>query len=169
MHRAGGGRAGVSVAGLPARAARLPVLRQAVAAAAEASSYRTVARELGLSPRTLRLFVEGGSVPRARTMARVRAWYVRRGASTDVSPDTAAAALGVLVRELPSPEREEAAAGVVALIESAFLRRDAQLPAWLLALAARPASARPVAASPSEESRPIPRPPSLEAPLPDVR
>ena len=150
-----------------ARVARLPVLRQAVAAAAEATSYRTLARELGLSPRTLQLFVDGESVPRARTLARVRAWYVRRGPSTDTSPDTAAAALGVLVRELPSPEREEAAAGVVALIESAFLRREAQPPAWLLALAGGRREAAAIGADAAREE-PVPHP-SLDDPLYDDR
>jgi hypothetical protein len=54
-------------------------LRMAVGLAAEASSYRAVAKEIGLSARGLQMFVDGASIPRSRTLSKVRAWFRDRG------------------------------------------------------------------------------------------
>ena len=109
------------------------VLRGALRHAAEESSYRNVAREVGLSARAVQLFVEGDSSPRARTLSRVRNWYLRRAAgdTSETSRETAAAAIFVLLGDLPSPHRESTATAMLDLIESIYREQRAAPPAWL--------------------------------------
>jgi ADP-ribose pyrophosphatase YjhB (NUDIX family) len=109
------------------------VLRGALRHAAEETSYRHVAREVGLSARAVQLFVEGDSSPRARTLSRVRNWYLRRAAgdTSDTSRETAAAAIFVLLGDLPSPHRESTAAAMLDLIESIYREQRAAPPRWL--------------------------------------
>jgi len=118
----------------PARApVPVTVLRGALRHAAEETSYRNVAREVGLSARAVQLFVEGDSSPRARTLSRVRNWYLRRAAgdTSEASRETAAAALSVLLGDLPSPQRESTAAVLLDLIESIYRSHRAEPPRWL--------------------------------------
>lgn len=109
------------------------VLRGALRHAAEESSYRHVAREVGLSARAVQLFVEGDSSPRARTLSRVRSWYVRRAAgdTSETSRETASAAILVLLGDLPSPHRENTALAMLDLIESIYREQRAAPPQWL--------------------------------------
>ncbi len=118
----------------PARASvPVAVLRGALRHAAEETSYRHVAREVGLSARAVLLFVEGDSSPRARTLSRVRNWYLRRAAgdTSEASRETAAAAIAVLLGDLPSPQRESTAVALLDLIESIYRAHRAEPPQWL--------------------------------------
>ncbi len=56
--------------------ASLEQLREAIRARVEATSLRQTAREIGISHPALRDLI-GGTVPRGRTMARLRAWHER--------------------------------------------------------------------------------------------
>lgn len=139
---------------------RIPVtpvelLRAAVRRAAEASSYRRVAREAGLSPRALQMFVDAESLPRAKTLHRIRDWYVRRAAATEASEDSAAAALALLLHEVAGePARAQAMDEALDFFERLYAREKVPPPAWIERLRRRrpPAQTRAASPDPPRES-----------------
>lgn len=117
------------------QAVPLGVLRRAVASRATATSQRQVAREIGLSPRGLRKFLDGAK-PHTATRVKLERWYVRAALDLPGSiPVTAArAALQVLLGDLPSRRKRAAADRLLDIVEEAHEAEALPIPNWLSAL-----------------------------------
>lgn len=120
----------------PSRIASVEPLRQFVAARAAALSVNRVAHEIGLTARGLQKFLDG-SEPQSATRQKLERWYLRArveaGGETDA--DTAQAALGVLLHDLPPAKRDVALRRAVAFWEAEYDTAGVPRPAWLGALA----------------------------------
>jgi len=109
----------------------LEVVRAAVVRAVARRSLRQVAREVGLSPRGLNLFIEGNA-SQSRTALKLRDWYVLHGAdAVGVSGDTAAASLSHLLDGLEGADREQAVMMILGALDMLHRRRDRTPPAWI--------------------------------------
>lgn len=110
----------------------LHVLREAARRAVERTSARSVAADVGLTPRGLRLFMAGEGEPRESTVRKLREWYVREGeASGDTSAQVAAAAVAVLLSGVPPRSKDAAEREVLEALASAYRRAKVPLPPWL--------------------------------------
>lgn len=87
-------------------------IREALRFAIERASLRRVAAQVGMSPTGLQEFVDG-TKPYGKTRAKVRAWFYREMASSNLAADDAAGALRRMVCTLPEPDR-----GVGRLLDS---------------------------------------------------
>ena len=115
----------------PSRPVRVDELRDAARRAVEVSSLRQVAREIGLSAPGLSSFLEGAS-PRRGTVRKLQAWYVRRStAGTDVSEETARAALDLLVDSLTERKRGKVQRMILDVLGEAHRRGGTEPPPWL--------------------------------------
>lgn len=108
-------------------------LRDTAAARVENTSLRSVAREIGMSPTGLKKFLLG-TAPYSPTLRRLRNWYVEvqskePGAVTTL--EGAAAAVNLLVRDLPEREQREVVAGIVEAITDGYIAAAKQGPLWL--------------------------------------
>jgi transcriptional regulator with XRE-family HTH domain len=111
-------------------------MRQAVIEHVDNTSLRKVARQLGMSPAGLKKFMEGGA-PYTPTLRRLRKWYPRYTAATaggTVDPRDAAAALALLLHELPPDPRGQTAAGILQSLASAYEASGKPRPAWITEL-----------------------------------
>lgn len=106
-------------------------LRELLGARVEASSIRSVAKEVGLPPNGLSYFLEGGS-PRTATVRKLEAWYVRDAARTEgqTADEAGRAALTLLVRYVPPGARKGARARMIALLDALCREADVPTPAW---------------------------------------
>jgi transcriptional regulator with XRE-family HTH domain len=108
-------------------------LRERLALRIEETSLRQVARELGMSPSGLQKVLEGGQ-PYGKTTRKLAGWYIRdqsRYGGT-VTAAAAAAALNVLLQDLPPARRH---AGQRRLVELLGELHD-RPPDWLAELRA---------------------------------
>lgn len=120
----------------PSREGRpLDRMREALAARVEATSLRSVAREVGMSPTGLQK-VLGGADSYSRTRRKLERWYVREVARYGGGLDAAAvsAALRVAVQDLPSARRRETLDRLVSDLESAYTAGGRAAPPWLAEL-----------------------------------
>jgi hypothetical protein len=100
------------------------VLRESVRRAVAASSLRTVAAQAGLTHRTVGKFL-GGTPPQEKTLRKLREWYVRHAADTpDLSKETRAAALAILLDGVPEKDRPSVEKAVLELIRMARKARE---------------------------------------------
>jgi transcriptional regulator with XRE-family HTH domain len=113
-------------------------MREVAAARVENTSLRQVAREIGMSPTGLKKFLEG-TAPYSPTVRRLRNWYVRYAAvqRSDVEEVDASAALAVLMHDLRSDPRRDAALHVLEAVGSGYERSGKPRPAWLSELRTR--------------------------------
>ena len=113
-------------------------LRETVALRVQATSLRTVARQVGMSPAALEKFL-AGETPYSRSRQRLQEWWAREAARprADLSPEGVEVAIGALVRDLPPEHRVEAIHRVVAALRRIYGEQGAQTPAWLAGLAER--------------------------------
>lgn len=112
---------------------RVHVLRNAILQASERRTIRAVAAEIGMSHSGLFSFLEGGE-PRASTLKKMQAWYVKHAVepgSTDA--DAVEAALTVLLDGIPEAEMPAARERVFTAIRESFKQSGAAPPAWLRA------------------------------------
>lgn len=110
----------------------LEAIRVAAAAAVEADSLRSVARQVGMSATGLRNFIRGERRPYPGTLKKLNAWYVRHNTGRGgTSAQLAAAAVAVLLGDLPEEEHEAAAAPVLAALAGVYRARRVKLPPWL--------------------------------------
>lgn len=111
-------------------------LRETVALRVQASSLRTVARQVGMSPVTLERFL-AGEVPYTRGRQRLQEWWDREGAKprSDLTVAGVEVAIGALVRDLPPEHRVEAIRRVVEALGRVYREQGAEPPAWLERLA----------------------------------
>jgi hypothetical protein len=113
--------------------APISTVRERVAHAIEGASLRAVAREIGISPTGLQNFADGGT-PYRGTRRKLVEWYTVHAAATvsgAVSPDAAAAALDLLVHELPPHRRPDARLRIVRALRDAYERSAIDPPGWL--------------------------------------
>lgn len=109
----------------------LEVVREALRRAIDVRSLRQVAREVGLSPRGLNLFLRGNA-SQTRTARKLRDWYVLHAAEdVGASGDTAAASLGHLLDGLDAADREQGVLMILGILEMLHRRRDRPPPAWI--------------------------------------
>lgn len=100
-------------------------LREAVQAQVEATSRRATAREIGLTPRGLELFLSGAK-PQTKTLARLLSWYEQHVAAADGPPISEADAIRVLLRPLPHHCRQNARERVCALLAELYSEAGVQ-------------------------------------------
>lgn len=142
----------------PGRTPRLSLnqLRAAVARAAEVTSYRKVAKAVGLSARAVQLFAEGANVPRARTVERVRAWEARHRAGVE---HAAVAVIETLLAPLPHVAQATGAAAIAAVVVELYQSHGMTAPPWAHNLISRPDPGRPSPAPHVRASARDPTPP----------
>ncbi|HWK90430.1 MAG TPA: hypothetical protein VNP72_10605 [Longimicrobium sp.] len=124
------------------RTAAIRHMREAAAARVENTSLRRVARDIGMSPTGLKKFL-CGAAPYSPTVRRLRNWYVRHAAAqqSDVETVDASAALSVLMHDLGSDSRRDAALEVLDAVEGGYDQSGKPKPAWLTELRSRYAAA----------------------------
>jgi hypothetical protein len=117
---------------------RIPhdVLRAALRGAVESSSLQTVAEQVGLTHRSVHVFINGESRPREATARTVREWYVREAsARPGAGVPTIRAAIEVLLGGLPAGERTRAEAELRGTVRRACTRAKITPPGWTAAQA----------------------------------
>ncbi|HEX8905579.1 MAG TPA: hypothetical protein VF771_12085 [Longimicrobiaceae bacterium] len=111
-------------------------LRETVANRVQATSLRSVARQVGMSPTGLEKFLAGGT-PYARSRQKLQEWAEGEGSRprSDMTVEGVEVAIGALVRDLPAEHRVEA---IRRLVRSLRVVYGAQgpLPEWLERLSA---------------------------------
>lgn len=86
---------------------------------------------MGMSPTGLKNFL-AGSEPYSATRQKLECWLVReRGETAWADLDSARAALGLLVRELPLSRQERSAGRIAAVLREEYGEARLPLPAWL--------------------------------------
>lgn len=108
-------------------------IRQTAELRVQETSLRQVAYRIGLSPMGLKKFLDGAS-PYEANRRKLADWYVREQGRRSVpapDPSVAVIALGLVLRDLPTPLRRESVEPVVQLLESLYGRSQAPRPAWL--------------------------------------
>ena len=109
----------------------LDVVRDAVRRAITRRSLRQVAREVGLSPRGLNLFIDGNK-SQSGTALKLRNWYVAHGAEdVGISGDTVAASLHQMLDGLDEAERELGVMTILISVETLFRRSKKPPPPWI--------------------------------------
>jgi hypothetical protein len=107
------------------------VLRESARQAADASSLRLVAGQVGMSARGLLKFLDG-SLPRRQTLLKLRDWYVRHAVREGgISEDTALAALAALTEGIPPRMVVRAVGNLIATARENYHDAGADQPAWI--------------------------------------
>lgn len=112
-------------------------LRETVATRVQATSLRSVARQVGMSPTGLEKFLSGGT-PYTRSRQKLQDWAEREGTRprSDLTVEGLEVAIGALVRDLPAEHRVEAIRRVVRSLRRVYDLQRAAPPEWLDRLAA---------------------------------
>lgn len=107
-------------------------LREAVTIRVQATSLRSVARQVGLSPSGLDKFLAGG-MPYQKSRRKLFDWLhrERNNLGADLTVDGIAAALGALVRDLPPDRRERALNTLLATLQDLYATHAENAPNWL--------------------------------------
>ena len=112
-------------------------LRYAAARALEYRSLRSVADEIGMAPSWLEGFVAGEkrAVPRAKTLRKLREWYIRTAAELrEIDETSTAAAVALLLGGLMTDaERRRGHAELVDLLARLY-DDGGEPPKWIAAL-----------------------------------
>lgn len=113
-------------------------LRESVATRVEATSLRSVARQVGMSPSGLEKFLCGGT-PYARSRQKLQDWWVREGQRprTDLSGEGMEVAVAALVRDVPPEQRAPALKRLLDSLRGLYEAEMGICPPWLDALAER--------------------------------
>jgi hypothetical protein len=114
-------------------------IRAAVRLAVEATSLRSVARDVGMSPMGLKHFA-AGTQPYSATFRKLTAWYaVHQAEAGGFSADTVRSALVVMTDGIPEEARGRVAAAVMDVILGFHRELGTRPPAWLATLRAEAA------------------------------
>ena len=107
-------------------------LRETVALRVQATSLRTVARQVGMSPDRLERFL-AGEMPYSSSRRRLQQWWTRQSSRprTDVTVEGVEVAIGALVRDLPPEHRVAAIRRVVAALQRVYAEQASEPPEWL--------------------------------------
>lgn len=108
------------------------LLRDVVRQTVQASTLRSVAREIGVSAPGLGLFIDG-AVPREKTLDKYRAWYLQTSTARagSVSSETVHLALAVLLQSLPSDAQERTRSQLLRILLRAHEHSRIAPPEWL--------------------------------------
>jgi hypothetical protein len=119
---------------MPSRSRAVPVevLRSALKNRVEETSLRATAAEVGLSWKGIDKLI-GGTDPQPGTIRKLTDWYVRQSAQNneEPTPETAQAALAVIVRHLPPSLQDDTVAKVIELLRETVTEHDLSQPEWL--------------------------------------
>jgi hypothetical protein len=113
---------------MPSSGVSVARLREAVQAWVEATSRRATAREIGLTPRGLELFLSGAK-PQAKTLAKLLSWYEQHVAAADGPPISEADAIRVLLRPLPPEARLQAHGRITEFLGALYSEAGVESPA----------------------------------------
>jgi hypothetical protein len=107
-------------------------LREAVTIRVQATSLRSVARQVGMSPSGLDKFLSG-AMPYQKSRRRLFDWLHRErdNLGADLTVDGVAAALGSLVRDLPPDRRGRALDTLLATLRVLYDEHSETSPPWL--------------------------------------
>lgn len=132
-------------------------LREAVTIRVQATSLRSVARQVGMSPSGLDKFLNGG-MPYQKSRRKLFDWLHRERANlgADLTVDAIAAALGALVRDLPPDRREPSLHALLGTLQELYATHSESAPAWLTEITHKAAEGT---AFPEDE---VPRAPGAE-------
>lgn len=122
------------------RAIPIEVLRDFARSQAETSSIRSVADEVGLSHSALHKFILGRTNPQPRARRLLGLWYlqkVEQAHDIDVARPYAAA-LDILLSEIPLEQRPEAEQGVIEMLAKVHTPSGEPPPRWLELLLSHP-------------------------------
>ncbi|HEU0297890.1 MAG TPA: hypothetical protein VFR37_00505 [Longimicrobium sp.] len=110
-------------------------LREAVTIRVQATSLRSVARQVGMSPSGLDKFLAGG-MPYQKSRRKLFDWLhrERNNLGADLTVDGIAAALTSLVRDLPPERREAALHALLHTLQGLYAANADTSPAWLTEL-----------------------------------
>jgi hypothetical protein len=115
-------------------------LRNAIILRVQATSLRSVARQVGMSPSGLDKFLSGGT-PYTKSRRKLFDWLhrERHHLGSDLTSDGMAAALGALVRDLAPERREAALLSLIGTLCDVYDSQPDSAPPWLGELAAKAA------------------------------
>lgn len=115
-------------------------LREAVTIRVQATSLRSVARQVGMSPSGLDKFLSGG-MPYQKSRRKLFDWLYREHGNlgADLTVDGIAAALGALVRDLPPERRERALGALLSTLRGLYEAHVEHAPVWLAELSRKAA------------------------------
>ena len=119
---------------MPAPDLRVPVeaIRREAELARDATSLRAVAREVDITPMSLRSFLLKERTLQPRTLRKLNTWYARRMATRPPEGENEArAALTILAGYFPERERRAAILEHLDALERRFRANGMQVPAWL--------------------------------------
>lgn len=107
-------------------------LREAVTIRVQATSLRSVARQVGMSPSGLDKFLNG-AMPYQKSRRRLFDWLHRERSNlgAGLTVDGIAAALGSLVRDLPPDRRERALNVLLGTLQELYATHTETAPPWL--------------------------------------
>lgn len=107
-------------------------LREAVTIRVQATSLRSVARQVGMSPSGLDKFLSG-AMPYQKSRRRLFDWLhrERNNLGADLTVDGIAAALGSLVRDLPPARRGHALDTLLGTLRGLYNEHTETSPPWL--------------------------------------
>lgn len=115
------------------RIARESELRDAARERVARTSLRWVAREIGISPPGLKLFLAGAS-PRSATLEKIHTWHLTLAQRTGASVETIYLVLDLLLLPLPEDERVSVVREILARLVEAHQQQGTSGPAWLATL-----------------------------------
>lgn len=121
------------------RTVPLEVLREFARSQAELSSIRQVAEDASVGRSTLHKFISAGTTPHPRVRRLLGLWYLRRLSGVNelelVRPY--AAALEVLIGDVPEISRKRASTDVLDSVDRGYATAGEKAPRWVDALRTR--------------------------------
>ncbi|MBW3572578.1 MAG: hypothetical protein KY467_15860 [Gemmatimonadetes bacterium] len=115
------------------RTVPLEVLREFARSEAERTSLRHAAEDAGVGRSTIHKFIMGGTTPHPRVRRLLALWYLRRMQGVDevelIRPY--AAALDVLLAQVPATTVQRVTLGVLASIRDGIAAEGEDPPRWL--------------------------------------